>query len=157
MRTRYRQALTRNQAPSPGTSPAQTGRRAAGKRRTAARPGCRQRARPRAAGTAGAGEDHGHYLAQRRLRWPGAAYRHAGRLPPGDPVVRVFAYQADPGQPAEEIAEEAFAIFNDHPRDAAGAELACAYYGRRLRSLSFPGNRPCCGRSCCLHRRAVLA
>jgi hypothetical protein len=30
------------------------------------------------------------------------------------------------------------AIFNDHPRDAAGAELACAYYGRRLRSLSFP-------------------
>ena len=27
-------------------------------------------------------------------------------------------------------------IFNDHPGDAAGAELACAYYGRRLRSLS---------------------
>ena len=42
----------------------------------------------------------------------------------------------DPGRPAEEIADEAFAIFNDHPRDAAGAELACAYYGRRLRSLS---------------------
>ena len=55
---------------------------------------------------------------------------------PGDPVVRVFAYQTDPGRPAEEIAEEAFAIFNDHPADAAGAELACAYYGRRLRSLS---------------------
>ena len=46
-------------------------------------------------------------------------------------------------------------IFNDHPRDAAGAELARAYYGRRLRSLSFPGNSPCCIRSCCLHRRAV--
>jgi hypothetical protein len=55
---------------------------------------------------------------------------------PGDPVVRVFAYQTDPGRPAEEIADEAFAIFNDHPTDAAGAELACAYYGRRLRSLS---------------------
>ena len=55
---------------------------------------------------------------------------------PGDPVVRVFAYQTRPGRSAEEIAEEAFAIFNDHPRDAAGAELACAYYGRRLRSLS---------------------
>ena len=82
---------------------------------------------------------------------------------PGDPVVRVFAYQASPGRAAEEIAEEAFAIFNDHPADAAGAErpalpiygrqaaviavffffspgpggaLACAYYGRRLRSLS---------------------
>lgn len=55
---------------------------------------------------------------------------------PGDPMVRVFAYQASPGRPAEEIAEEAFAIFNDHPADAAGAELACAYYGRRLRSLS---------------------
>jgi hypothetical protein len=58
----------------------------------------------------------------------------------GDPVVRAFAYQADPGRPAEEIADEAFDIFNDHPRDPGGADLACAYYGRRLRSLSFPGN-----------------
>ena len=55
---------------------------------------------------------------------------------PGDPMVRVFAYQASPGRSAEEIAEEAFETFNDHPRDPAGAELACAYYGRRLRSLS---------------------
>jgi hypothetical protein len=65
--------------------------------------------------------------------------RHAAMLDgyqPGDPVVRVFAYQADPGRPAEKIAEEAFAIFNGHPGDAAGAELARAYYGRRLRSLS---------------------
>ena len=65
--------------------------------------------------------------------------RHTAMLDgyhPGDHVVRVFAYQARPGRPAEEIAEEAFAIFNDHPADAAGAELACAYYGRRLRSLS---------------------
>ena len=32
---------------------------------------------------------------------------------PGDPVVRVFAYQADPGRPAEEIADEAFAVMRD--------------------------------------------
>jgi len=66
--------------------------------------------------------------------------RHTAMLDgyqPGDPVVAVFTYQAGPaGRTAEEIAEEAFAIFNDHPGDAAGAELACAYYGRRLRSLS---------------------
>jgi hypothetical protein len=55
---------------------------------------------------------------------------------PGDPVVRVFAYQADPGRPAQEMADEAFDTFNDHPRDPDGADLACAYYGRRLRSLS---------------------
>jgi hypothetical protein len=55
----------------------------------------------------------------------------------GDPVVRVFTYQADPaGRPPEEIADEAFDTFNDHPRDPDGADLACAYYERRLRSLS---------------------
>jgi hypothetical protein len=73
----------------------------------------------------------------------GGQGRHIAMLDgyqPGDPVVRVFAYQASPGRPSEDIAEEAFAIFNDHPGDAAGADLACAYYGRRLRSLSFPGN-----------------
>jgi hypothetical protein len=32
--------------------------------------------------------------------------------------------------------------FNDHPRDPDGADLACAYYERRLRSLSFPGKSP---------------
>ena len=94
--------------------------------------------------------------------WHNVAFDDQGRhtamldgYQPGDPVVRVFAHQASPGRSAEEIAEEAFAIFNDHPGDAAGAELACAYYGRRLRSLSVPGNSPCCSRSCCLHRRAV--
>jgi hypothetical protein len=73
--------------------------------------------------------------------WHNVAFDDQGRhtamldgYQPDDPVVRVFAYQASPGRPAEEIAEEAFAIFNDHPGDAAGAELACAYYGRRLRS-----------------------
>jgi hypothetical protein len=84
--------------------------------------------------------------------------RHTAMLDgyqPGDPVVRVFAYQASPGRPAEEIADEAFDTFNDHPRDPDGADLACAYYGRRLRSLSFPGNSPCCPTSCCGHRGAV--
>lgn len=56
---------------------------------------------------------------------------------PGDPVVRVFTYQAEPAaRTAQEIADEAFDAFNDHPRDPDGADLACAYYGRRLRSLS---------------------
>ena len=35
-------------------------------------------------------------------------------------------------------------IFNDHPRDPDGADLACAYYGRRLRSLSV-GDIVCVG------------
>jgi hypothetical protein len=75
---------------------------------------------------------------------------------PGDPAVRVFTYQADPaGRPPEQIAEEAFAICNGHPADAAGEDLARRYYERELRSLSFPGNRRCCSRSCCVHRRAV--
>jgi hypothetical protein len=56
---------------------------------------------------------------------------------PGDPVVAVFTYRASPaGRTAEQIADEAFDIFNDHPRNPDGADLACAYYGRRLRSLS---------------------
>jgi hypothetical protein len=66
--------------------------------------------------------------------------RHTAMLDgyqPGDPVVAVFTYQADPaGRTAEQIADEAFDIFNDHPRDPDGADLACAYYQRRLRSLS---------------------
>jgi hypothetical protein len=41
--------------------------------------------------------------------------RHTGMLEgyhPGDPMVRVFTYQADPaGLSPEEIAEEAFAIY----------------------------------------------
>jgi hypothetical protein len=50
-------------------------------------------------------------------------------------MVRVFTYQADPAGP-EEIAEEAFAICNRHPRDTRGADLTERYYQRRLRSLS---------------------
>jgi hypothetical protein len=75
---------------------------------------------------------------------------------PGDPVVRVFTYQADPaGRDPEQIAEEAFAICNGHPSGAGGADLSRRYYQRELRSLSFPGNRPCCPRSCCTHRSVV--
>jgi hypothetical protein len=56
---------------------------------------------------------------------------------PGDPMVRVFTYQADPaGRTPEQIAEEAFAICNGHPADAAGEDLARRYYERELRSLS---------------------
>jgi hypothetical protein len=65
---------------------------------------------------------------------------HTGMLDgyqPRDPVVRVFTYQADPaGRTPEEIAEEAFGICNDHPRDARGQDLARRYYQRALRSLS---------------------
>ncbi len=64
---------------------------------------------------------------------------HTGMLEgyqPGDPMVRVFTYQADPAGGPEEIAEEAFAICNGHPRDAWGTDLAHRYYERELRSLS---------------------
>jgi hypothetical protein len=47
------------------------------------------------------------------------------------------------------------ALANGHPRDPGSAELSRRYYGRRLRSLSFPGKRPCWLRSCCLHTSAV--
>jgi hypothetical protein len=59
-----------------------------------------------------------------------------GGYQPGDPVVRVFAYRTDPGRPADEVADEAFDIFTGHPRDAADADLACAYDQRRLRPLA---------------------
>jgi hypothetical protein len=64
---------------------------------------------------------------------------HTGMLEgyqPGDPVVRVFTYQAAPAGSPEETAEEAFAICNGHPRDARGEDLARRYYQRELRSLS---------------------
>jgi hypothetical protein len=99
----------------------------------------------------GTGHDHRHYLAQHRHRRAGPAHRHAGRLPARPshgPRLRL------PGQPRraapEAIAEEAFAICNGHPHDAAGEDLSRRYYARGLRSLSFPGSSPCCRRSCCL-------
>lgn len=94
--------------------------------------------------------------------WHNAARDHEGRhtgmldgYQPGDPMVRVFTYQAGPGGSPEEIADEAFAICNGHPGDADGADLARRYYERELRSLSFPGHRPCCPRSCCTRRSVV--
>jgi hypothetical protein len=55
---------------------------------------------------------------------------------PGDPVVRVFTYQADPaGRDPEQIAEEAFAICNGHP-PGTHADLTRRYYERELRELS---------------------
>jgi len=75
--------------------------------------------------------------------WHNTATDAQGRLiammgyQPGHPVVRVFAYQADPaGRAPEVIAEEAFAICNGHPCDAGGADLSRRYYARELRSLS---------------------
>lgn len=53
--------------------------------------------------------------------------RHSAMLDgyqPGDPMVRVFTYQADPaGRPPEEIADEAFDTFNDHPATPTGRTL----------------------------------
>jgi hypothetical protein len=55
---------------------------------------------------------------------------------PGDPMVCVFTYEADPAGGPETVAEDAFGIFNGHPRRASDADLARAYYQRELRSLS---------------------
>jgi hypothetical protein len=65
--------------------------------------------------------------------------RHTAMLDgyrPGDPMVRVFTYEADPAGGPEAVAEDAFGIFNGHPRLATDAGLARAYYQRELRSLS---------------------
>jgi hypothetical protein len=95
--------------------------------------------------------------------WHNVARDQAGRhtalldgFTPGDPMVRVFTYQATAdGRSPEAIAEDAFALANGHPRDAGTARLSRLYYQRRLRSLSFPGISPCCSRSCCLRYRPV--
>ena len=114
------QALTRNRAPRPGR-PARTGRRAAGKRRTAARPGTRRQRPGLPAPPSGAAAPGPAKITV--TIWHNVAFDDQGRhtamldgYQPGDPVVRVFAYQADPGRSAEEIADEAFAIFTGHPQ-----------------------------------------
>jgi hypothetical protein len=86
--------------------------------------------------------------------------RHAGfgGFTPGDQMVKVFAYDLPPGDTRDltATAENAFAIGNGAPGlDGRAAELAARYARRMLRSVSFPGNSPCCGRSCCVHSRAV--
>jgi hypothetical protein len=56
---------------------------------------------------------------------------------PGDLMVKVFTYDTQTrGRHAEDIAEDAFAAFNDFPRDGEGEALARRYRARRLRSVS---------------------
>jgi hypothetical protein len=67
------------------------------------------------------------------------AGRHTGYggFHPGDQMVKVFIYRTQTrGRRPEDIAEDAFAAFNDHPRDTEGQALARQYRARRLRSLS---------------------
>ncbi len=70
------------------------------------------------------------------------AERHTGPLGfnPGDQMVKVFTYTARArGRTPGAIAEDAFAAFNNAPHNIEDAGLARRYFGRRLRSLSFPG------------------
>jgi hypothetical protein len=66
--------------------------------------------------------------------------RHTGFLDgftPGDEMVKVFTYEMESaGRSVEEIAEQAFAMFNDAPSGSEAAELARQYRARQLRSLS---------------------
>ncbi len=56
---------------------------------------------------------------------------------PGDLMVKVFTYSTQVrGRHAEDIAEDAFAAFNDFPRDSESQALARQYRARRLRSVS---------------------
>jgi hypothetical protein len=71
--------------------------------------------------------------------------RHTGfgGFAPGDHMVKVFTYDTPAsGRSPAGIAEDAFA-FNDAPLCEKAAALARQYRQRRLRSLSFPGKRPC--------------
>ena len=65
---------------------------------------------------------------------------------PGDPVVRVFTYQAAPVGSPEEIAEEAFAICNGHPASAARTWLAAAMSASCGRCHSPETHRVAAGR-----------
>jgi hypothetical protein len=56
---------------------------------------------------------------------------------PGDQMVKVFSYHTQArGRHPEDIAEDAFAAFNDHPANAEGQALARQYRARQLRSVS---------------------
>jgi hypothetical protein len=56
---------------------------------------------------------------------------------PGDQMVKVFTYDTPAsGRSPQEIAEDAFAAFNDAPSSGEAAALARQYRQRRLRSLS---------------------
>jgi hypothetical protein len=63
-----------------------------------------------------------------------------GGFTPGNQMVKVFTYDTPAtGRSPQDIAEDAFAAFNDASRTAEAAALARQYRQRRLRSLSFPG------------------
>ena len=70
--------------------------------------------------------------------------RHTGMFDgyqPGDPMVRVFTYQATAGcRSPQEIADAAYEAFNADPEMLAGGqgEMAARYRDRQLRSVSFP-------------------
>jgi hypothetical protein len=84
------------------------------------------------------------------------AGRHTGPLgfTPGDQMVKVFTYTTQArGRTPGAIAEDALCAFNNAPHNSEDAGLARRYFERRL--LSFPGKLACCGRSCCVLRRAV--
>jgi hypothetical protein len=56
---------------------------------------------------------------------------------PGDPLVLVYAYQADPaGRTPDQLARDALAALGSRPRDPDGADLAWDYQARRLRPLN---------------------
>ncbi len=71
--------------------------------------------------------------------WHNVARDQAGRhtapldgFTPGDPMVRVFTYQATAdGRSPEAIAEDAFALANGHPRDDEIAAASCGPDCRR--------------------------
>ena len=99
-------------------------------------------------------------IPQRRTRRARPPHR-LGRLPAGQPLVPVFAYDVElpgGGMPGLQlIAEDAFEAFNADPEMLTGRklELATRYRQALLRSPSFPGKSLCCPRSCCPHPSAV--
>ena len=83
--------------------------------------------------------------------------RHTAMLDgyqPGDPMVCVFAYQASPGRSAEEIADEAFDTFNDHPRDPAARTWPAPTTGAGCGRCRSPETRRVGSGRVRLHRRA---
>ena len=70
-------------------------------------------------------------------RDPEGRHTGFGGFTPGDQMVKVFTYNTPAsGRSPQEIAEDAFAAFNDAPSSGEAAALARQYRQRRLRSLS---------------------
>lgn len=100
-------------------------------------------------GRAGADDDQGHQLAQRRPRRSGPAHRDGGRLPARRPQGPRLRLPGGPGRGRR--SPRRLRHLQPPPRASDGADVACSYRQRGLRSLSFPGNRSCCSRSCYIH------